>query len=235
MLCIGLQFAIWAVSGVYMVYFDIHYIHGDSLVKNKQQVIEAKTFALTFTDVINQFPKAEQLRLGQLLSTPVYRFVLEGKQHLLEAHSGKLIDGVDESKAKLIALTEFTGGSEIENISLITDNPPFELSARRLPAWRVDFKGVGAPTLYISSLSGEVVTKRHSFWRIFDWMWRLHIMDYDDGADIDNIFLSVIGVLALLATMSGLILTYHHVLRARIRRITKQRKVIDNHPKKALL
>lgn len=235
MLFIGLQFAIWAVSGVYMVYFDIHYIHGDSLVKNKQPVIDSSNVVLTFTDVINQFPKAEQLRLGQLLSTPVYRFVLEGKQHLLDARSGKLIDGVDESQAKLIALSEFTGAKDIQDISLITENPPFELSARRLPAWRVDFAGISAPTLYISSLTGEVVTKRHSFWRIFDWMWRLHIMDYDDGVDINNVFLSIIGMLALLATISGLILTYHHVLRARIRRITKRRKAIENQPSKAVL
>ena len=30
MLFIGLQFVIWSVTGAYMVFFDIDYIHGDS-------------------------------------------------------------------------------------------------------------------------------------------------------------------------------------------------------------
>jgi hypothetical protein len=34
MLFVGVQFVIWSITGVYMVLFDIDYIHGDSLVIN---------------------------------------------------------------------------------------------------------------------------------------------------------------------------------------------------------
>jgi len=214
MLFIGLQFAIWAVTGLYMVYLDIHYIHGDSLVNNKQNKIETSRVSVSFNELLSQFPEAENIRLGQLVDSPIYRFSHKGQQHMLDAETGSLLAPITKQQASILAKREFSGSADIIALALITQNPPFELSARRLPAWRVDFAGFGSPTLYISATSGEVVTKRHSFWRIFDWMFRLHVMDYDDGADIDNILLSIIGILGLISTLFGVRLTYHHTLES---------------------
>jgi uncharacterized iron-regulated membrane protein len=58
-----------------------------------------------------------------------------------------------------------------------------------------------------------VVAKRHTFWRVFDWMFRLHVMDYGDAEEVDNLLLFWIALLSTLATVSGLILMYFRVLR----------------------
>ncbi len=36
---VDVQFVIWSITGAYMVFFDIDYIHGDSLVINHQTKI----------------------------------------------------------------------------------------------------------------------------------------------------------------------------------------------------
>jgi hypothetical protein len=95
---------------------------------------------------------------------------------------------------------------------LITDNPPFELSPRYLPAWRVNFDDFGSPSLYISAQTGMLVTKRHEFWRTFDLMFSLHVMDYEDE-DPSNWLLFWFVCFALLAAMLGLILTYYRIFK----------------------
>ena len=34
--------------------------------------------------------------------------------------------------------------------------------------------------------SGEVTAVRHDRWRLFDWFWMLHIMDYDERSDFST-------------------------------------------------
>jgi exosortase/archaeosortase len=53
-----------------------------------------------------------------------------------------------------------------------------------------------------------LVTKRHDFWRLFDIMWMLHIMDYDTREDIHNPLLTIMASLALLTALAGLALVY---------------------------
>ena len=61
-------------------------------------------------------------------------------------------------------------------------------------------------TFYIQQATGQIVTRRHNVWRAFDWMWRLHIMDYDDGENVANPLLLVLAVLAIVAIISGILL-----------------------------
>ena len=58
-----------------------------------------------------------------------------------------------------------------------------------------------------------MVTKRHDFWRLFDWMFRFHVMDYDDGENVSNWLLFVFALLAVFATCSGLVLSYFKVIK----------------------
>jgi uncharacterized iron-regulated membrane protein len=72
-----------------------------------------------------------------------------------------------------------------------------------VPVWRVEFEGAWRPTFYISPYTGELVTRRHDLWRMFDVVWMLHIMDYDDRQDVNNILLQAFTWLTVLASASG--------------------------------
>jgi Cu(I)/Ag(I) efflux system membrane protein CusA/SilA len=213
MLFVGVPFVIWSVTGAYMVFFDIDYIHGDSLVNNHQTKIEPSKINYLRADLLHDYPQAEQIEVGTFINLNVYRFSYSGQRMLIDAASGQVLSPIDELSAQKAARHYYTGSGEIQQVELISQDPPFELSPRALPAWRVNFADFGAPSIYVSAVSGELVGKRHEFWRLFDWMFRFHVMDYEDGDDIDNMLLFWITLAGILACIFGLILTYFRVFK----------------------
>ena len=215
---IGLQFLIWSVTGLYMVVMDIHFIHGESLIKSDkaQQGIKLSEVDFSVNDVLERFPQAKSISLISLLNKPVYKLKLDDKDtfySLLDAKSGDKLPSITQDLALEIAQQELAFLYPIREIERLTDIAPSELSSRYLPVWKVEFEHFSSPTLYISEHSGEVVTKRHNYWRIFDWMWRFHITDYDDGENVTNGFLFLLAILGLLSTMMGIVLLYATVVK----------------------
>jgi hypothetical protein len=213
MLFVGFQFVVWSISGAYMVIFDIDYIHGDSLVVNEQASLKEHQINYPVAKLYMDYPNAKDIELTSLQGDAVYRFSNDEGKHLLSADTGILLSPINERYAVGIAKYSYVqSNTVIKKVSLITENPPFELSARYLPVWRVDFESFSNPSLYISTQTGEVVTKRHIFWRIFDWMFSFHVMDYEEE-DASNKLLFVFIVLSLVASFFGLILTYFSIFK----------------------
>jgi Cu(I)/Ag(I) efflux system membrane protein CusA/SilA len=213
MLFVGVQFVIWSVTGAYMVFFDIDYIHGDTLVINHQTKITPNNMGFSLNDLYNQYPHAQHISVGTFIKTNVYRFTVDGKGFLVDAGDGRLLSPLNKSMAQAAADHYYSGDGMIEEVELLIKNPPFELSPRHLPAWRINFDNFGSPSIYVSAYSGQLVGKRHEFWRLFDWMFRFHIMDYGDAEEIDNLLLFCITLIALLACVFGLILIYFRVFK----------------------
>jgi uncharacterized iron-regulated membrane protein len=76
----------------------------------------------------------------------------------------------------------------------------------RLPVWRVDFDDEAVTTLYVAPDNGEVITRRNRVWRIYDFAWMLHIMDYRERTDFNHPLLVWASALALLVALSGVYL-----------------------------
>jgi Cu(I)/Ag(I) efflux system membrane protein CusA/SilA len=215
MLFLGIQFVTWSVTGAYMVFFNIDYIHGDSLIHNHQiKLVDAKV-NISIQTLLKQYPEAKKVQLENFIRQPVYRFVVGNDNVLVSANSGALLSPISKDDAVAMAQFEYTGEGDISHVELITENPPFELRARALPAWRINFDDFGSPTLYVSATSGKIVGKRHEFWRLFDWIFRFHVMDYQDS-EVDNILLFCFSLLGLFAGLSGLILLYYRLLHSRL-------------------
>ncbi len=212
---VGIQFLFWSITGLYMVSMDIHYIHGESLVKKQEAKLAVKQVHYSISELAVKYPQANHIVLTQNMGQPVYIFTNGDQGKLtLDAKTGLLIPTVDETKAKEIAQYYYAGSHEIASIRLISSKStmPAELSSRHLPFWQVTFDNIAKPTFYISQQTGQVVAKRHDYWRLFDWMWRFHIMDYDDGENVANWFLFLVATLGLLAAIAGAVLTYKHVI-----------------------
>jgi Cu(I)/Ag(I) efflux system membrane protein CusA/SilA len=218
MLFLGVQFVIWSVTGAYMVFFNIDYIHGDTLVKNHQTKMSTQNIKLSLTKLVARYPEAKNIEMGIFIDQEVYRFTDNELKVLVSATTGKQLSPLTESEAIIAAKHLYTGSGSVESVELIKDNPPFELSRRvhsALPAWRVNFDDLGSPALYISATNGKLLAKRHNFWRIFDWMFNFHAMDYIDGA-IDNWLLFWTTLFGIFASITGLILMYFRVFKANV-------------------
>lgn len=59
---------------------------------------------------------------------------------------------------------------------------------------------------YLDVDSGELVAIRGDAWRVWDFLWSLHIMDYDTRDHIGTPLLKVFSVMALLSALLGLFL-----------------------------
>ncbi|TPH18510.1 PepSY domain-containing protein [Litorilituus lipolyticus] len=232
MLFVGIQFLIWSISGLYMVVMDIHYIHGDTLIKPSNNHGNIQELALDNTDgnntvyslhssqlnfsimqLMQRYPDAENIELDRLLTHTVYRFKVDGQFHLINADNGVLLSPISIGTAIKVAQSQYSGdmSSSDFHVSYLSDQAPRELSARHLPVWRIDIDDAANPTLYVSAHSGKVITKRHSYWRVFDWMFAFHVMDYIEES-ADNWLLLCVSVIASIASFFGLILIYYRVL-----------------------
>ena len=83
-----------------------------------------------------------------------------------------------------------------------------EIQTRALPLWRVDFDDWLQTSLYLHPDTGTLVTRRHRFWRWFDFLWMLDIMDYKARMDVNNGLLRVMTALGLVTVLSGAWLLY---------------------------
>ena len=85
-----------------------------------------------------------------------------------------------------------------------------EFRGRSLPIYRVKTKSKDdyKINVYINMYSGDVVAIRSDKWRIWDLMWGLHIMDWKERDNIDNLFLKIFSILALVSSLTGIMLFF---------------------------
>lgn len=215
---VGIQFLFWSITGMYMVTMDIHYIHGETLAKSQKAKVDMVNVDYSVAELVTKYPEARSVTLSQSMGKPLYTFVDGEKGKVaISAKTGLPQPLVDEVKAKEIALFYYMESYEIDSTELISSvtDMPAELSPRHLPVWRVTFDSYSTPTFYISQHTGALVAKRHNFWRLFDWMWRFQIMDYDDGENVSNWFLFLVAALGLVAAITGAVLTYFRVFSSK--------------------
>ncbi|GAC31123.1 hypothetical protein [Paraglaciecola polaris] len=212
MLFLGTQFVIWSVTGTYMVVIDLNYIHGNNLIKEHQPNIDSEDVKFTLTDILALYPGATDIELATLAGQTVYH-VINGKQQLLlSALTGERLAPFGEKRATEISNYYYSGTSAVKEINLITQNPPYGLNKKFLPAYRIDYDAFSSPSIYISAESGKLVRYRHNFWRIFDWMFRFHLADYNNR-EHDNWLLFWLTLFSIGACLLGLGLSYFTVLR----------------------
>jgi hypothetical protein len=208
-LLVGVQLVIWAVSGFYMVAVHIDIIHGDMLV----QPVEAPLAGgldqvLSPADILSARPDAHSLNLFMRGQRPVYLVASEQGDAVLDARSGEPLPALTGDEAAAIARRYFSGDAPVRSTTLVERDPPSEIAPFPLPLWRVDFDDRWGTSFYIAPDSGRFVTRRHTLWRVFDFLWMLHIMDYEAREDINNSLLRILSSLALLLGLTGSWLVY---------------------------
>jgi len=229
MLFIGLQLVVWSFSGAYMVLMDIDYIHGDSLIAETKQHITPKQVNYSFRQLLIEHPQASQVELGFMVDETVYRFNLAKQKMVVSANDGQQLSPIDKELVIKIAKQNYVNkAAEIISAQLITEQPPAEVSARHLPVWRIDFDDFASPSFYISVNSAQLVTKRHSFWRIFDWMFVFHVMDYRDGEPTNKLLL-IFSLLAFVGSVFGVVLTYFRLAPKHNKQAMQKNKRLQKH------
>ena len=104
-----------------------------------------------------------------------------------------------------------TGKGQLQSVAFVSD-PPTEYPHEGA-AWVATFDDRDKTTLYINPDSAMVKSRRSQTWRVFDFFWKLHIMDYDDGEDFNHPLLVLASLVALIVILSGFTLLFMRIRR----------------------
>lgn len=203
-LILGIQVLLWMLSGVFMSWFHIELVRGESnAVKAVAPELEAAAYASP-GGVIAQADGAISLELRTFEGRPVYEVTDINGVSLFNARTGERLDPISEEVARRLAKNDYVGDAKIVKVALMAETP-YEYRGEK-PVWRVDFDDTLHTRIYVSRITGEVASRRNDIWRIFDFLWMLHIMDYDERDDINNWFLKIASAAGLMFAISGLII-----------------------------
>ncbi|TAJ68805.1 MAG: hypothetical protein EPO51_25060 [Phenylobacterium sp.] len=216
-LFVGLQAVLWTAGGIYMTAVHIDIIHGDRLVKAAPQPALALTGLVEPAHLAHLPQGLKSARLETQLGRAVYVVDASGGKALFDARTGEKLSPLGKAGAEARAKALFAESGAIVSTEYLT-KAPLEMQTRHVPVWRVEFEGAWRPTFYISPYTGELVTRRHDLWRLFDVVWMLHIMDYDDRQDVNNILLQGFTWLTVLGSATGGWLLLYSFRRRRRRR-----------------
>lgn len=215
-LFIGVQALLWTLSGFYMVAMDLDFIHGDHLVKNQREPLPASAVELFPTgELLRDRTDVKSVQLKSIRQKLFYVVHDSDGAQLLDAHSGAEIPPLDRRAVTELAAYYYNGDTPPVSAELLTENPPSEIPARILPVWRVNFDDRYGTSFYIDPYTGVLVTRRHDYWRAFDFLWMLHIMDYEERADIHNPLLLTATLFSLISVLAGLVLLFYSFGRRR--------------------
>ena len=187
---LGLPFLAWTLSGLVMVARPIETVRGEDLVA------EAPALPSGFAPVapaIGPRPVAS-LRLEARPDGPKWLIkYADGAGRLAEASDGRLLPAPGARDAARIVEARYRGGA-----SAAID------FRRKVAAWRVTM--TDGTRFYLDAATGEILARRTRWWRFYDFMWGLHIMDLETREDAHNPLLIGFGLLAMLTVLLALVM-----------------------------
>jgi len=147
------------------------------------------------------------------------RWVIEatdGTSRTADPRTGVLLPPHSASDAVREVAARYAGTSTVKSVAR-TDpaHPPLDLR-RPIASWRVEL--TDGTRFYVDAGSGGVLATRTRFWRFYDWMWGLHIMDLDSREDTHNPWVIGFGAAALLMSILALILLPLTIRRRRAKK-----------------
>jgi len=105
-----------------------------------------------------------------------------------------------------VALADYAGEAEIIGAALMEEtNVEYRGT---VPVWRFDFADADKTHLYVSPDTGRVAARRNATWRLYDFFWMLHIMDYQDRENFNNPLVVSAAITALVMVLMGFALLF---------------------------
>ncbi|AFK04870.1 hypothetical protein Emtol_3744 [Emticicia oligotrophica DSM 17448] len=217
---LGIQFLLWTVGGLYFSWSDMDDVHGDHQ-RAHIHPLSADTKFVNPAEIIEKIKLKDtvnflfDIRLIQILNKPFYQ-ITYSKEHdrnkkiqLANAKTGDLRPPLNKNEAIEIAKKSFSSDSPVKNVIYLTNtNQHHEYREQPLPAYAVTFVHPSNTTVYVASELGTVQKFRNSKWRVFDFLWMLHTMDYQGRDNISNWLLRAFSIFGLFTILSGFILFF---------------------------
>jgi len=227
-LLLGIQFLLWTIGGLYFSWSNIDEVHGDfqkrnvPLLSSNISLVSPK-MVLDSIKKVHQIDSIVSIQLIEILGKPFYQVRcitaihhkanhqhdMAAMNHLANAETGQLRGPLTKEEAIAVAKMRFNGEPQIKSVEYLTaTNNHHEYREAPLPAYAITFEYPTKTTVYVASELGTVQKFRNNKWRLFDFLWMLHTMDYQGRDNFGNILLRVFSIFGLVTVTSGFALFF---------------------------
>jgi Na+-transporting NADH:ubiquinone oxidoreductase subunit F len=204
-LVLGVQIVLWAVSGLIFALLD----HRQVAAEDSTRTIEPAALASAAT-------LAEPVRWIDQIAGPVYevrlisvadewawRIESEGGIQLRRAADGTPLK-IDEAKVRKLATARYAGAGRLVEVTFHA-TPTLESRAPG-PVWEARFDDSDRTSLYFAADDARLLAARNGTWRLYDFFWMLHTMDYAGRDNFNNPLVITTSFAALWLACSGVLL-----------------------------
>lgn len=201
---LGIQFLMWTVSGLYFSWTDIDEIHGDHF---KNMDYRPPAFSdLMAPSSLNVSGGIKSIELRDINGTPYYWI---NNNQLFNTQNGTLKSSINRDEALYVAKKYMIEGLKVTDVRLVEKvDKHHEYREKLLPAYVISYEGADNLKAYVSAVDGKFQTVRHRDWRIFDFLWMTHTMDYEGRDDFNTTALRIFSLMGLVTVLSGFVLWY---------------------------
>ena len=220
-LLMAIQIIAWMASGLWFSLYPIEQIRGEHLTAPPEPLAASEG-----ADAFGGVPPAPRLRGAldthfegpwTLQSASILRWDGEALWRVSGTHDEqpftRLVgaDGVlpqlTRDAAVRLAHDQVLAPGAVRDVQWLEQAPPdSEVRGRPLPLWQVRFEQPESLSLYLDPWTGEIVARRTDRWRVFDFLWMLHIMDFEARDDFNHPLLQVAAFLGLVVALGGVVL-----------------------------
>ena len=212
-LVVGIQVLFWVAGGLVMTAIPIETVRSEHHVRHAApeplpaEALQAlPQWARTLPGGLAGAALKGTPRGPAWVLTPV-----AGEPTVLAAATGRPFVALTSAEAARLAAQAYAGkGRPVSAIFL--PEAPAE-TGRAGPIWRVEFSDGARTTFYLSPDTGAVVTRRSAVWRFYDFFWRLHVMDWENGEDFNHPLIVATTFLTLAVVVTGFILLWIRLAR----------------------
>ncbi|TPN85223.1 PepSY domain-containing protein [Aquimarina algicola] len=211
---LGIQFLLWTIGGLYFSWTNIDEIRGDHLKKQPPTLSQTIDYISPKAFLHKHLKKDDSLltlEVTKILEQPIYRlhFLSNNKKRtlLIDASNGNIKRPLQKDEAIKVATNKLNVDAKILKVEYLTSTGNHhEYRGRPLPAYAISFDQPANTTVYVSADYGNVQTFRNNQWRIFDFLWMLHTMDYKERDDFNNTLLRAFSLFGIFTILSGFML-----------------------------
>ena len=227
-LLLGIQFLLWTIGGLYFSWNNIDEVHGDfqkkrvPLLSSSIQLV-SPSVALDTIRKVHRIDSLVSIQLIDIMGKPFYQIrcitALHNMQthtdhhglmnHLADAQTGKLRSPLSQDEAIAVAKRHFVNVAKVIKVEKVDSiHSHHEYRSGELPAYAISFDHPTQTTVYVATELGTVQKFRNDKWRVFDFLWMLHTMDYQGRDNFGNILLRAFSIFGLVTVLSGFLLFF---------------------------
>ena len=203
---VGVPILMWTVTGLIMVIKPIEEVRGNHL---RKEVTERALPPDTNISVALPSESTEpvrsvttQVERGETVTRITY---MDGTSERFRTNGAKM-SPLSEVEARLIVGERIHGGDKVVSTARYeADAVPFDFR-RPMPVWQVVLED--GTHVYVGTETGAIEAVRTRWWRTFDFVWGLHIMDLETREDTSHPILILFALLGVIGSLLGCVLMF---------------------------